>query len=347
MRNPNGWGSVHKLPGNRRKPWRARVTVGWDVGNNEKGKQRYSTLGYFETREEAMLALAEYNANPYDINSAITFTELYEKWSENKFPTIDDSNVNGYKASYKVCGKLYNMRFNDIRLVHLQEVVDTCGKNYPTLRKLKVLFSQLYSYAMQNDICDKDYSDYVNIAKHKNRNAESKHKIFTSSEVDVIWNNSERSDYAGIMLMLIYSGLRISELLDLKKEDVYFEQRYFSVIDSKTDAGIRKVPIAEKVAHFWERWLKDEGEYVLHGPSGRKFSYSTYLKTYYKKPIEQMGLGVHYPHDARYTCISMLTSEHVPKMLIKRIVGHQGEDVTDNVYTHFEIQQLIDAINMI
>ena len=38
----------------------------------------------------------------------------------------------------------------------LQFVVDTCGKNYPTLKKLKGLFNQLYAYAMKNDICNKD-----------------------------------------------------------------------------------------------------------------------------------------------------------------------------------------------
>lgn len=347
MRNPNGWGSVHKLPGNRRNPWRVRLTVGWVVDENGKGKQEYKTLGCYPTKEEAMIALAEYHKNPYAIDNKITFAELYEKWSAEKFPTIDESNVHGYKASYKVCTDLYKMHFNDIRLVHLQGVVDSCGKNYPTLRKLKVLFSQLYTYAIQNDICDKDYSEFVNISKHKDTKAPSKHKIFTSDEIKVIWDNSERSDYAGIILMLIYSGVRISELLDLKKEDVHFDEKYFDVIDSKTEAGIRKVPIADKVVPFWERWLKDDGEYVLHNPHGNKFSYSSYLRVYYKKPVEQMGLGEHYPHDTRYTCISLLAGANVNKMLIKRIVGHQGEDVTDNVYTHFEIKQLLDAINSI
>ena len=47
------------------------------------------------------------------------------------------SNVKGYEASYRVCGTLYNKVFRDIRLMDLQFVVDTCGKNYPTLKKLK------------------------------------------------------------------------------------------------------------------------------------------------------------------------------------------------------------------
>lgn len=60
MKLPNGYGTVYKLSGNRRRPWIARKTIGW----SEEGKQLYYTIGYFKTRAEAMAALAEYNKNP-------------------------------------------------------------------------------------------------------------------------------------------------------------------------------------------------------------------------------------------------------------------------------------------
>lgn len=66
MKLPNGFGSVHKLTGNRRKPWRARKTVGWDFDPVEKkAKQKYITIGYYTTQKDAIQALADYNANPY------------------------------------------------------------------------------------------------------------------------------------------------------------------------------------------------------------------------------------------------------------------------------------------
>ena len=49
--------------------------------------------------------------------------------------------------------------------------------------------------------------------------------------------------YYQIVLMLIYNSVRISELLDLKKENVHLEEQYFDVIDSKTENGIRKAGI--------------------------------------------------------------------------------------------------------
>ena len=56
----------------------------------------------------------------------------------------------------------------------------------------------------------------------------------------------------------------------------------------------------------------------------------------------------HLPHDTRHTTVSMLAKANVNQTIIKRIVGHSGAmDLTEKVYTHFDIQQLVDAINLI
>lgn len=55
----------------------------------------------------------------------------------------------------------------------------------------------------------------------------------------------------------------------------------------------------------------------------------------------------HTPHCTRHTCISMLAVAGVDDKVIKKIVGHKGQNVTEVVYTHFEIWELIDAINKI
>lgn len=52
----------------------------------------------------------------------------------------------------------------------LQFVVNTCKKNYPTLKKLKGLFNQLYTYAMKNDICNKDYFEFVDLNRYNDKN---------------------------------------------------------------------------------------------------------------------------------------------------------------------------------
>lgn len=70
MKLPNGYGSVHKLSGNRRNPWRARKTTGWSLDKKTmKYKQEYTTLGYYPTKKDALQALAAYNEQPYDLDN--------------------------------------------------------------------------------------------------------------------------------------------------------------------------------------------------------------------------------------------------------------------------------------
>ena len=62
------FGGIRKLSGNRRRPFQVRITKGWEIVDG-KEKQIFSTLGYFKSRQEAMIALAEYNKEPFDIDT--------------------------------------------------------------------------------------------------------------------------------------------------------------------------------------------------------------------------------------------------------------------------------------
>ena len=349
MKLANGVGTVYKLSGNRRNPYIVRKTVGWDIDTaTGKRKQQYITIGYAPTRAKGLEMLMEYNKNPYDIEaSKITFAEVFEKWSAEKFPTISDSNAKAYKASYNTCEALHDRVFKDLKLTDLQGVVDNCGKNYPTLRKLKVLLSQMYEYAMKYEICMKDYSEYVDIIKFKDKNPNKTDRSpFSREEIDALWVQ-ESNIYAQIVLMLIYSGVRVSELLDLKRENVNIEEHCFKVVESKTESGIRVVPIHDRTYPFFKKWYEDGNEYLLHTPDGKQFIYRNYYDSYWTPVMELIG-STHKPHDTRHTCISMMTEKEVSPTLIKKIVGHSGAmSLTEKVYTHVNVQELLEAINKI
>ena len=84
MKQPNGYGSVTKLPGKRRNPWMIRKTNGFDI-NEKTGKatQKYVIIGYASTKKEGLDILAEYNRNPYDLVAAkMTFEEVFEEYKK-------------------------------------------------------------------------------------------------------------------------------------------------------------------------------------------------------------------------------------------------------------------------
>lgn len=351
MRLPNGYGSVIKMSGKRRNPWMVRKTAGWHYdAEKDKQVQDYIIIGYAKTKAEGLRMLAEYNENPFDTRSAkMTFSDVYEEWSKRKYPTVSESNVKGYIASYKACSLLYNRIFKDLKLSDLQNVIDSCGKNYPTLKKIKILFNQMYEFALKNEICNKDYSSFVDIAQYKDRNPNKYDRNkFERAEIDRIWEQKD-DPYYQIILMLLYNGTRISELLDLKKEHVHLDEQYFDVIKSKTENGLRKVPIADKVLPFYQSWYDScpECKYLLHTEDGKHFKYRNYYDSYFIPLVEQLGIK-RTPHCCRHTCISMLAEAGVDSTTIKKIVGHSGAmTVTERVYTHLDIQVLVNAINKI
>lgn len=75
--------------------------------------------------------------------------------------------------------------------------------------------------------------------------------------------------------------------------------------------------------------------------------YRNYYDSYWTPLVNQIGATDHKPHDTRHTYVSMMTAAGVDDKIIKKIVGHKGQGVTEQVYTHFEMKQLIDAINLI
>lgn len=350
MKLPNGYGSVTKMKGNRRNPYRATVTERWIIDKDtSKSKQIRKTVGYYSTKSEALQALAEYNASPYDLdNSKITFDEVYERWSDEHFPTISASNVKGYQAAYLLCEPITRKRMVDIKLDELQYIADHSGKNEPTLRKFKVLLSMMFRYAVIHDIIppEMNKSKYVNIKKAGNPNKLDR-KPFTKSEIEKIWSKHSTNDSCNVILMMIYTGCRISELLDLKKENVNIKEHWFDITASKTESGIRKVPIADKVLPFFEYWYNlNDCDYLLSDSKGNHYKYDVFYNNYWKPLLEQLNMQ-HTPHDTRHTCVSLLAESGVDDRLVKKIVGHKGQSITQIVYTHFEIQALLEAINKI
>ena len=331
--------------------------------DEETGKLIRKTLGTYATRDEAEAALYAYKQNPYALDSKATFQEVYKTWSERHYPEISDSTAHNYMTAYKRCSFLYKKEFSDITLDDLEYVCDTAGVGYPSLKILKSLLNSLYKYAMPRHLCGDDLSRYLDIDKYKDNNpkTQAREKI-TIEEINRIWNYKE-TDIGKISLMLIYSGCRIGELLNLRKEDCHLNERYIDIVDAKTPSGIRKVPIASKTLDFWLYFFNadNESEYLIytndrdfHGNTSRDHNYKRFLDSYWTPFMKSINIcksekpdSAKTPHEARYATASMLQEQNINEAAIKAILGHKSNDVTRDVYTHFSIDFLLECIDKI
>ena len=366
MRRANGTGNIYKMKGGkRRKPWRVRVTVGWEL-NPKTGrcKQNLKTLGYYASRAEAEAALVAYQECPYDLNTKdITFKELYEQWTEDYFKKLTSiSSERTITSAYRYCSGLYNMKMRDIRIYHLQECMDKGyiipdrgkekgQKRYAsacTKGRIKSMFNLMFDWAYAREIVDRNYARAFELDKEtkiKQVREKRKNTIFSNEEIDLLWKNVDKIAFVDMVLCGIYSGWRPQELAILKIKDIDLELQVMYG-GMKTDAGKdRCVPIHPLIQPLIEKRYAEAKElgsnYLFNDINGQQGIYMTYDKYRgrFNKVVEILQMD-HHPHETRHTFITKAKRVRMEEYILKRIVGHAINDNTEKTYTHREIEEL-------
>lgn len=343
MKLPNGYGNVSKLTGKRRNPWRARITVGWEFDPiKKKYKQIYAPIGYYAKRQEALDALSRYHNDPYDLKSdSLTFSEVYDKWSEEHFKTIVPAAQRTWSAAYKHCLPIHNRKFKDLRVIDLETTIQNANVGDTTKARIKSMFNLIYRYAMKHELIDKDYASLCNSVK---KTTPSKDKIpFTEDEINTLWDNI-KYPCVDMVLIGIYSGWRPQELAILKKSDIDLENRVMFG-GMKTDAGRnRYVPIHNKIYDLVKARYDNCSNTLFEEEAG-DLTYDKY-RTRFKNVMRRLKMN-HTPHETRHTFITLGKAAGMDEYVIKLIVGHAIEDVTEKIYTHRTIEQLREEIHKI
>lgn len=340
MRLPNKYGSVYKLSGKRRRPWTARIKVGMNVDfDRQKAWAKYKYLGFYTTRAEALAALAEYNGAPYDINRRqMTLGEVWAEWRP-----IHEEKVKSFKnyaTAWKVIEPIQTSRMSDIKLRDVQKCFDESGKNTSSLKTAKTLVSMLWDYAAIHEIATKERRDLMTYLDVSGAGNERKvpRTVFTLEEREQLWNSLDEP-IAVMALVLIYTGLRISELINLTEDDVDLARQSIEVRSAKTLNGIRTVPIADKIVPLLPRWF------------ATRYKKTATVTVYYTSVLWPEGmqrLGMtHKSHDCRHTCTTLLTEAGVASEIRHAILGHSVRDVEERVYTHISLDVMLEAVNRI
>jgi len=354
MRYPNGFGSVYKLKGHRRKPWVAMITTGWTTTVVQKGKnkgeevpkQLRQVIGYFETSKDAIAALGVHQVTPVSSKANMTLEELYEEWSYVKYKEISKSTENNYRAAWNYLKIMRKTKFKDLRTAHWQSVINQCAKedlSRSTLKKIKTVSVLLCDYAMQNDIINKNYAKFITLPKEE----KGKQEIFSDLDIKKMFDNADTVPWVDTILIMIYSGMRISEMLELTKFNVDLKEGIITG-GLKTEAGRgRIIPINPKIMSFIKKWYARNGAALICREGGKKMSAKYYREKYYYPALEQIEIKRLTPHTCRHTFASLMARAKADPKHIQEIIGHTDYAFTANKYTHPQIEELKKSISKI
>ena len=372
-RRSNGEGSVSY--DKRRNRYRAKVTLGWELNEETgKAKQIVKSLGSnFKTKGEATAALAQYLQNPYDLDSRnITFSQLYERWFDD---FIEDHKTSKYRvmSAYKYCSSIYHKKVRDITILDMKRciykgtTISTRGANKgqpqlaspSTQEGIKYLFNHIFAYAVEGRLVDRNYAKEFSLDKKVFIEKAKRHKEkipFTEEEMNKLWKSIDFVPFADMIVYACYSGWRPTELIKLKVEDVDLENGFIKG-GIKTIAGKnRYVPVHPLVKSIVEKYYNEaieyKSEFLFNDVEKRKglgFSYDQYLSrfTNVKKTLKLRSEIT--PHYTRHTFVTKAKSREVNmnEYILKLIVGHDIGDLTEHVYTHRELSDLKEEMELI
>ena len=290
----------------------------------------YKVVGYYSTYDEAVDALQQ-------IRQSLTLQQVYDMWLPSHAKSVSTNTLNNYGSAFAHLVSIHNVSMSDITYLQLQSIIDhmlSTGLSYSSCKKVRTLISQLFDYAIINGWCSTNYAKFLNLGHNKSVRP---HKPFSTQAINRLWRLGSRLH--DIPLILLYTGMRASELINLKARDINRKQRTMRITSAKTKSGIRTIPIHDRIWPIIERRL--DTVYIIQECR----TYSS-LSREFDKAMKAIN-AKHTSHDCRHTFATRLDNEGANYNAKRLLLGHASGNVTDGVYTHKSLGQLRKAIRLL
>ena len=313
------------------------VLTWYKHGEYYPGREKELTeSGNAELNNMIATILGKYTQTQREIVDQKTFEDVFKDFYQWKFKKEytnqrekRSSSESSYRVAYRNCEELHSKSFRSLTADDLQVVLDNCstvkGLKHSSLELVKNLYTQMYKYADANDLCDKKYSDYVQIRIPD----DDEHGIpFSDDDLRILWNHMEHPTIE-MLLIMCYSGFRISEYIGL---EVNIKEKYF-LGGLKTDAGKNRiVPIYSGIMPLVKKRITREGSLLPCTTQTFREQMTSVLS--------ELGLEQHTPHDCRHTFSKLCDDYKIDWKCKKLMLGHSFGDVTNKVYLHRTLEDL-------
>lgn len=242
------------------------------------------------------------------------------------------------------------------------------GKGYSTITSVRGVVKPAFQMAYNEDIIRRNPFDFKLVDVVLN---DSQKHITMTQEQQELWMGFIREDktytkYYDEFVVLLGTGMRVSEFCGLTKSDLDFKNRKicvdkqlvreqggkYYVEKTKTECGCRFIPMTEEVyrslknIHDSRKRLKtemivdrysnfllldkdDKPKVALHIENEMRWAMKKYKKLYPNKPLPHIT-----PHVFRHTFYTNMANAGMDIKTLQYVMGHSDVGVTLNVYAH-------------
>lgn len=341
---PMNSGAIRKLSGRRERPYGAYLPR--SMGS------KY--IGSFKTKSEASDALAVAIVHrPNTDRADWLINQFYKNFIQSdSFKNLSKSAQQSHRGAWLYFDKIENLKMRDIKKSQLQSVIDSAvnqGKSRAVCEKIRNLASLLCQSAMSDDVMDKNYATLLDLPKNDKKDKD----IFTDAEISLLKAHSGDFE-AKLILILIFSGMRVGELLTLKNSDININE-WYAIGGNKTNAGKNRIIPFIKSIQPYVKSIMSDSEYFVSNSDGRQMRREYFEKYVFKKYLIEIGIlqepkdGERWrlsPHSCRHTFASLSRKAGIEKDVLTRVIGHTDyEAVTDKHYVDLDALFLLQEMS--
>lgn len=292
--------------------------------------------------------------------STFTVAGWIEEWLRRKEPLVTLATLRRYQGSCRAfigwLGTRADQSLEAITTTHVRQFRDAMreGRAAKTVNAYVKDVSSIFKAAVNEGLMPSNPASPLQSLPESDS---VKRTPFSTEECRALIERAPTPDWRGVVLVGLYTGLRLSDCASLTWGDIDFANGTLTVIPKKTKRkGIEiRVPLAPPLRQFLDEHPIGDDPQTPIFPSvfGRSVSGHQGLSMSFGRLMEQAGVsrgekrqtGMYARgfHNLRHTFVSMLSNAGVPAELRRAMAGHvDGE--SHKLYTHHELSSLQGAI---
>lgn len=307
------------------------------------------------------------------IGKKITLCQLYAKQNAQR-SNVKKSTLNGRKQLMEILkqDKLGNKSIDSIKPSDAKEWAVRMKENgyaYQTINNYKRSLKASFYTAMQDDYVRKNPFDFAlnTVIEDDTKAKEALSEEQEKSLLEFMKNDVAYQRYYDNAILLLKTGLRISEFCGLTVKDIDFENRLINVdhqllrdtkigyyIETpKTKSGVRQIPMSEEVIKLFRKVLEKREnakpinvdgytDFLFLNQAGYPMTGANYTSTFRKMTVKynkchEEQLSSITPHILRHTFCTRLANKNMNPKNLQYVMGHSSINITLNLYAHTSI----------
>ncbi len=241
---------------------------------------------------------------------------------------------------------LMQTEITDIKHAMLQDALNALSAHFSksTLQKIRSIFTSSMCYAVKNDLITDSPCNGLLIPRNA---AEKKVDALTVHEQKRLEAAASEDSLGHVVMFFLYTGLRRSELIDLKWSDVNLKHRWIDIKKSKTKTGIRSVPLTPQMVELLKtipRFGESNDGYVFRTANAPQLS-ADILKGLYLRLRVAAQLPNLTTHVYRHTFATRALEGGMDITALSKILGHTNPSFTTKRYVHPCQDYLMEQMN--